>query len=56
LAGETWTENKAEKQLFDSIRAQDDLFAKQVTSNYNPCPYNFKYRYSFAAEWQVEDP
>ncbi|MGY3364273.1 hypothetical protein ACVWZL_001398 [Bradyrhizobium sp. GM2.4] len=38
-------EVKAAKELFDSIRAQDDLFAMQVTNNYKPSPYNFKYRY-----------
>ena len=52
----------AEKQLLDNIRAQDDLFAKQVTNNYNPCPYNFKYRYrtddgireGTCQDWEVE--
>ena len=53
---------KAEKELFASIRAQDDLFAKQVTNNYNPCPYNFKYRYrtddgpreGTCQDWEIE--
>jgi hypothetical protein len=52
----------AERQLFVSIRAQDDLFAKQVTSNYNPCPYSFKYRYrsedgireGTCQDWEIE--
>ena len=51
-----------EKQMFDAIRAQDDLFARQVTNNYNPCPYNFKYRYrtddgireGTCQDWEVE--
>jgi hypothetical protein len=55
-------EVKAEKELFASIRAQDDLFAKQVTNNYNPCPYNFKYRYrtddgtreGTCQDWEIE--
>lgn len=55
-------ETKAEKQMFDAIRAQDDLFAKQVTNNYNPCPYNFKYRYrtddgireGTCQDWEIE--
>lgn len=55
-------EIKAEKQLFDAIRAQDDLFAKQVTSNYIPCPYSFKYRYrsddgireGTCQDWEIE--
>ncbi len=48
--------------MFNSIRAQDDLFAKQVTNNYNPCPYNFKYRYrtddgireGTCQDWEIE--
>ena len=55
-------EVKAEKELFDSIRSQEDLFAKQVTNNYNPCPYNFKYRYrtddgireGTCQDWEIE--
>ena len=33
-----------ESRRFKAIRAQTDLFAKQVTP-YKPCPYRFKYRY-----------
>lgn len=55
-------EVKEEKQLFDSIRAQDDLFAKQVTNNYNPRPYVFKYKYrtddgtreGTCQDWEIE--
>jgi hypothetical protein len=55
-------EVKAEKQMFEAIRAQDDLFAKQVTNNYNPCPFNFKYRYrtddgireGTCQDWEIE--
>jgi hypothetical protein len=56
------TEVKDEKQVFDAIRAQGDLFAKQVTNNYHPCPYNFKYRYrtddgireGTCQDWEIE--
>lgn len=34
-----------EQEVFDSIRAQPDLFAKEIISTYSPCPYAFKYRY-----------
>jgi hypothetical protein len=56
------SEIKDEKQVFDAIRAQGDFFAKQVTNNYNPCPYNFKYRYrtddgireGTCQDWEIE--
>jgi hypothetical protein len=48
--------------LFDSIRAQNDLFAQQATNNYHPCPYKFKYRYrtddgireGTCQDWEIE--
>ncbi|MDO8875881.1 MAG: hypothetical protein Q8M24_18615 [Pseudolabrys sp.] len=55
-------EVKAEKQVFESIRSQADLFAQQVTNNYNPCPYVFKYKYrtddgqreGTCQDWEIE--
>ena len=34
-----------EQAVFDNIRAQADMFSKEVVSAYSPCPYAFKYRY-----------
>jgi hypothetical protein len=55
-------EIKDEKEMFDAIRAQADFFAQQVTNNYNPCPYNFKYQYrtedgmreGTCEDWEIE--
>jgi hypothetical protein len=55
-------EIKDEREMFDAIRAQADLFAQQVTNNYNPCPYNFKYKYrtddgereGTCQDWEIE--
>ena len=40
----TSAEIQADKIRFDSIRAQNDLFASN-TVPHHPCPYKFKYRY-----------
>lgn len=50
-----------EVRRFDELRAQADLFAKQVTP-YQPCPYRFKYRYrnddgerlGTCQDWEIE--
>jgi hypothetical protein len=55
-------EIRIEQELFDAIRAQNDLFSKQVTNNYHPCPYKFKYRYrtddglreGTCQDWEIE--
>lgn len=54
-------EVKLETTKFDALRAQPDLFAKQVTP-YKPCPYRFKYRYrtvdgereGTCQDWEIE--
>ncbi len=51
-----------EKETFDAIRAQSDLFSKQVVRSYIPCPYLFKYRYrtddglreGTCQDWEIE--
>jgi hypothetical protein len=56
------SKTRRRSRQIESIRAQDDLFAKQVTNNYNPCPYNFKYRYrtddgpreGTCQDWEIE--
>jgi len=55
-------EMKTEREEFDAIRAQSDFFAQQVTNNYNPCPYIFKYKYrtddgmreGTCQDWEIE--
>jgi hypothetical protein len=54
-------EFRADQKRFDAIRAQNDLFAKEVTP-YSPCPYRFKYRYrsddgdrfGTCQDWEIE--
>lgn len=56
------TEVKDEREMFDAIRAQADFFAQQVTNNYKPCPYIFKYKYrtddgvreGTCQDWEIE--
>ncbi|WP_407194616.1 hypothetical protein [Bradyrhizobium sp. STM 3566] len=51
-----------EKETFDAIRAQTDLFSKHVVRTYTPCPYLFKYRYrtddgvreGTCQDWEIE--
>jgi hypothetical protein len=51
----------AETRQFELLRAQGDLFAKQVTP-YKPCPYRFKYKYrtedgeftGTCQDWEIE--
>ena len=55
------SEIDAEVRRFEALRAQADLFAKQLTP-YQPCPYNFKYRYrtddgerlGTCQDWEIE--
>jgi hypothetical protein len=50
-----------EAQRFETIRAQADHFAQQVTP-YQPCPYHFRYRYRIddglregtCQDWEIE--
>lgn len=57
----TTEELAAEQQRFTALRAQQDLFAKEVTP-YAPCPYRFKYRYrtddgerfGTCQDWEIE--
>lgn len=52
---------REETKRFDALRAQGDLFSKQVTP-YSPCPYHFKYRYrtedgdrfGTCQDWEIE--
>lgn len=54
-------EFEAERQRFEALRAQEDLFAKKVTP-YAPCPFRFKYRYrtddgdrfGTCQDWEIE--
>lgn len=54
-------EYRSDQRRFEAIRAQDDLFAKEVTP-YEPCPYRFKYRYrsddgdrfGTCQDWEIE--
>lgn len=51
-----------EKKVFDIIRAQTDLFSKEVVRAHKPCPYVFKYRYrtddgireGTCQDWEIE--
>lgn len=55
-------EIKAEKENFDRLRAQADLFNTKPVIPYDPCPYKFKYRYETddglregtCQDWEVE--
>lgn len=57
----TDAEIQQEANRFAALRAQPDLFAKQVTP-YSPCPYSFKYRYRIedgiregtCQDWEIE--
>jgi hypothetical protein len=50
-----------ERERFEAIRSQGDLFSKQV-ARYSPCPFLFKYKYSTddgerfgtCQDWEVE--
>jgi hypothetical protein len=50
-----------EKDRFDALRAQGDLFSKQSTPH-SPCPYQFRYRYrtddgerlGTCQDWEIE--
>jgi hypothetical protein len=58
----TDAEMQQEENRFAALRAQPDLFAKQVTQKKLPCPYGFKYRYrtddgireGTCQDWEIE--
>ncbi len=45
IAKRTTEEISADQSRFDALRAQPDMFNTKAIIPYNPCPYEFKFRY-----------